>query len=121
MRKHKFNAKPTVVDNVRFASKKEALYYMQLKALQKAGAIVDLELQPSFPMPPTDTENHHGKDVSTSKAGCICEYRADFKYIDANRKGDWIYVDTKGYKTPEYRLKKKLMAYFYPHITVIEA
>jgi hypothetical protein len=41
----------------------------------------------------------------------ICKYRADFVY-DELRKGEWtidIVEDVKGYRTPEYRLKRKMM------------
>ena len=45
---HKYNAIPTTVDGIRFASKREARRYLELKLLQKAGHISDLELQPRF-------------------------------------------------------------------------
>ena len=115
MRRSKYNAKATVVDNVRFASKKEALYYMQLKALLRTKEISDLELQPKFPMPPKGHEFADGTDAT----GKICTYIADFRY--KNKKGDTIVVDTKGYKTREYRLKRKLMRWFWPWVEVIEA
>ena len=38
--KHKFNAKPTEVDGIRFASKKEANYYADLKLRQAAGLVL---------------------------------------------------------------------------------
>ena len=110
MRRHKYGAKPTVVDNVRFASKKEALYYMQLKALLKAGRITDLELQPRFPMPP----------AQHFKAGCLCTWVADFKY--KTREGKTVIVDVKGMRLPMYKLKRRLFDYFYPGAgEVIEA
>ena len=120
MRRGKFNAKPTVVDNVKFASKREALYYMQLKALQKAGSITDLELQPRFPMPPDGmwATVKGQKEMVKVKPGTICTYVTDFRY--KNKAGETVVVDVKGYKTREYILKKKLLKYFYS-IEVIEA
>lgn len=37
----------------------------------------------------------------------ICEYRADFMY--QTRCGEWVVEDAKGFRTPEYKLKAKLM------------
>lgn len=88
--KHKFQAKPTVVDGIRFASKKEARRYGELRLMLRAGLIEDLELQQRFAlmMPVT--------------------YVADFVYFDCKR-GEKVIEDTKGYKTAEYKRKKKLM------------
>jgi len=102
-RKHKYNAKPTIVDGIRFASKKEANRYQELKILLKAKVIQDLVLQPRFPC--------HVKDK------LICTYVADFKYIE---NGQMIIEDVKGMKTPIYRLKKKLVeALYYIKITEV--
>ena len=90
----KYRAKPTVIDNIRFASKKEAQRYSELKLLEKAGAICRLELQPSFDV---KLNNRH-----------ICVYRADFTYWDES-KGDLVIEDVKGVRTPVYKLKKKLV------------
>lgn len=92
MRRNKFGAVPTVVDGVRFASKKEARRYVELKLLQKAGEIGRLELQPKFPIV-----------VNGMK---ICAYIADFRYWCHGRP---VVEDAKGVKTPVYRLKKKIV------------
>lgn len=93
-KKHKYSAKPTVVDGIRFASKREAKRYGELKLLEKLGEIEDLELQPKF--------------VLEVNGILICTYVGDFSYFDKSSEQE-IVEDAKGVKTPEYRLKKKLM------------
>jgi hypothetical protein len=41
----------------------------------------------------------------------ICKYIADFVYEERQRDGSWRehVEDVKGFKTPEYKLKAKLM------------
>ena len=91
-RKGKFNARRTVVDNITFDSKKEALRYMELKILAKTGHISKLELQPEYPM----IVNGHK----------VCSYRADFRYVE---NGKTVIEDCKGVKTPVYAIKRKLL------------
>ena len=88
----KYGNKRTEVDGKSFASKKEAKVYQQLKLLEKAGQISDLQTQVTFRL---DIDEHH-----------ICRYIADFVYIENGKR---IVADAKGFKTPEYKLKKKLM------------
>ena len=102
-RTHKYNAKKTVVDNITFDSAKEAKRYSELKLLEKAGEIIDLKLQPKFPLM-----------VARKKIG---EYWADFQY--KTMYGDVIIEDTKGYRTDIYKLKKKIVEAIYG-ITITE-
>ena len=88
----KYRAVPTIVDNVRFASKKEARRYSDLKLLIHAKAIKDLVLQPKFVI---DVDGVH-----------VCTYIGDFQYTEGN---EVIVEDCKGFKTDVYKLKKKLM------------
>jgi dsDNA-binding SOS-regulon protein len=94
--KHKFGAKPTTVDGIRFASKKEADRYGQLKLLEYAGKVKVLVLQAKYPI---DVNGKH-----------ICIYIADFSYIE---NGKEVIEDCKGVRTPVYLLKKKLMKALY--------
>ena len=80
-----------------FDSKKEANYYIKLKILKDAGKILDLELQKRFVL--QQGFKLHGK---TYRA---ITYIADFVYKDD--KGMHV-VDTKGYRTETYKIKKKL-------------
>ena len=88
----KYNARPTVVDNIRFASKKEAARYCDLRLLERAGEISELELQPKYKIIVFDC--------------LICSYIGDFRYRE---NGEQVVEDVKGVKTPAYRLKNKLM------------
>lgn len=103
MRKiNKYNAKKTIIDGIRFDSKKEAMRYSELRIMERAGQIERLELQPEFELLPSFTLD--GKKIRGVK------YRADFSYYI----GESRYIeDTKGYRTPEYRLKIKFLLYIY--------
>jgi len=92
----KYNAKKTVVDGITFDSKKEARRYSELKLLEKCGEIHSLELQPRF-------------DLIVNGAKCGY-YKADFRYTEKSKE---IVEDCKGFKTPVYRLKKKLVKAIY--------
>ena len=96
--KSKYGNRITVVDNIKFHSKKEALRYQDLKLMQHSNLIAYLELQPKFKI--------------TVKNKFICHYIADFAYKDL-QSGNVIYEDVKGFKTSIYRLKKKLTEALY--------
>lgn len=89
----KYRAIKTEVDGIEFHSRKEALVYNSIKLAEKCGLVTDIELQPKFPI------------VLNGKK--ICTYIADFKYFDV-KKNKTVIEDVKGFKTPMYRLKKKL-------------
>jgi hypothetical protein len=91
-RPSKYKAVPTVIDGIRFASKKEAKRYGELKMLEKAGHIQGLCLQPEYVLYAGDGDTKLGV------------YRADFEYAE---NGQHIVEDVKGFKTPLYRWKKK--------------
>lgn len=93
VKKHKYSSKKTVVDDIEFASIKEAKRYKELKLLLKAGEIGMLRLQVPFEVNPGGTHS--------------LKYVADFCYI--TREGEHITEDCKGFRTREYLKKKKLM------------
>jgi dsDNA-binding SOS-regulon protein len=90
----KYNAKRTVVDGITFASKKEAKRYGELKLLEKAGEIRDLELQPWYAL------------MAIGSGEQVGSYVADFKYFDKRFKRA-VVEDVKGFRTPLYKWKKK--------------
>lgn len=96
----KYNAKKTLVNGIRFDSKKEAERYQQLMLLQKAGKIAGLKLQEEFVLQNAFTT------VWGERIRAIT-YRADFTYT---QDGVRYVEDVKGMKTPVYQLKKKWMA-----------
>ena len=92
-RRSKYGAVPTVIDGIRFASKKEAKRYTVLKDLENKGEIHALVCHPSFSLA---INGQH-----------LCRYIADFKYMD---NGGVEHVeDVKGMITSVFTLKKKLM------------
>lgn len=94
---NKYHNKKIVIDGIKFDSKKEGNYYTKLKLMQNAGLIWNLELQKKYILQAGFTFN--GKKIRE------ISYYADFVYEDK----DGIYViDTKGYRTDVYKLKKKL-------------
>lgn len=101
---NKYHAKKTIVDNITFHSKKEANRYVELKLLEKAKEIRSLTLQFKMPIIINDIK--------------ICTYIADFLYRDL-KNGELIYEDVKGYRTPIYKLKKKLVEAIY-NIKILE-
>ena len=111
----KYRNKKVAVDGILFDSKKEARRYTELRLLEKAGKIRGLELQKVFELLPSQREpDTIGKNGGVHK-GKVLEravvYRADFAYFDAD--DNYIVEDTKGFKTPEYVLKRKLMLYLH--------
>ena len=92
----KYGNKPRRVDGVLFQSTKEARRYQELKALQMAGVIRDLELQPKFDL-----------DVNGVR---VCRYFGDFRYYDNERNQTVVEdVKTPGTRTKEYAIKARLM------------
>lgn len=94
----KYRAQPTTIDGIRFASKREANRYSELKLLNLGGAISGLELQPKFPLV-----------VNEQKIGT---YVADFRYRDLSTDS-LVTEDVKGVRTPTYKLKAKLVKALY--------
>lgn len=105
----KYHARKTTIDGIQFDSAKEAKRYTKLRDMQEAGEIQGLRLQVPFEILPSfecDGVKYRGM-----------KYIADFVY---NRDGKQVVEDAKGWKTQEYRLKKKLMAYI-NHINIEES
>lgn len=99
------------------ASKKEARRAQQLHALASAGAISDLREQVRYELIPAQWEEipRYGKKGQPLKPGrkCIeraCDYVADFVYIEGGKE---IVEDSKGIRTPDYKIKRKLMLYIH--------
>ncbi len=108
----KYHNTKTVADGIKFDSKLEAERYAQLKILERAGVIRELELQPSFELIPSFKKN--------GKTWRRTVYKADFRYILA--EGDRIIIeDVKGSTaviTDVFRLKQKLFEYKNPDYTI---
>lgn len=99
--RQKYNSRKTIVDGIKFDSKKEATRYKELKTLEKSGVISNLQRQVKYVLIPAQRED---KKLIERE----CSYYADFVYI---RDGEQVVEDTKGVRTPEYIIKRKLMLY----------
>ena len=110
-KKHKYNAKKTIVDGITFDSQHEAGYYCELIIRQKAGEILYFELQPEFIL--QESYKRNGKTVRAIK------YIADFKVYYPD--GRIEIVDTKGFKTRDYKNKIKILLKKYPDMWFTEA
>lgn len=106
----KYSNRKTVVDGEVFDSKKEAQRYGELLLLEKARAISDLQRQVKFLLIPTQREaDTRGPRGGIRKGRTLekeCAYIADFVYYE---NGRMVVEDTKGFRTKEYIIKRKLM------------
>lgn len=82
------------------ASQKEHERANELKLMQRAGLISNLREQVKFVLIPTQ------RDPQGNLLEKECSYYADFVY---DKDGVTVVEDTKGFRTKEYRLKRKLM------------
>jgi len=113
--KSKYGAKPMVVDGIRFDSTKEAKRYSELRLLEKAGLITDLETQPKFPIDVVQLwENGRwtwrtSRDEPPELIQCRV-FTADFRYTDTTT-GKVVIEDVKSRptKTTAYRLRKRIV------------
>ncbi len=72
-----------------------------LRLKEKAGLISGLREQVSFTLIPPQ------RDSEGNLIERATRYVADFVYYD--REGNMVVEDTKGFRTPEYKIKRKLM------------
>lgn len=105
------NAKSEVNGEI-FDSRKEARRYIELQWLLQAGAITDLQRQVRFELIPAQREPDTIGPRGGRKPGKLIEkevaYIADFVYTDTDT-GRRIVEDTKGMRTKDYIIKRKLM------------
>lgn len=98
-RRGRFSVAPKAdrtVDGIVFASKTEAQRYAELRLMQRAGLIRDLELQPRFPLAVNGVHLGH--------------YTADFRYHCLRNSADIVeeVKSTATQRDREYRLRKNL-------------
>lgn len=98
--KNKFHAKKCICQSGHLHdSKKESNHCDRLHMLQKCGAIQNLRIQVKYDLIPA-------QKFQNMKSERACQYTADFVY---DEKGITIIEDTKGVKTKDYIIKRKLM------------
>lgn len=112
--RNKYHNKKIEANGIIYDSKKEFKRHNELLLLEKAGAIQDLKRQVKFVLIPAQREPdtigvrggiHKGKTIEKE-----CAYIADFTYKE---NGSLVVEDTKGFRTKDYIIKRKMMLYFY--------
>ena len=91
---NKYNNRRIVTEDGRFDSQKELRRWQELKLLERAGQIKDLQRQVDFEL------------VPKSLGMRAIVYRADFVYTE---RGERVVEDVKGYRDRVYKLKRRLM------------
>lgn len=92
--KHKYHATQTVNDGIKFSSKLESRWYSVIRDMQEGGELLFFLRQVPFHLPGGVT------------------YRADYMLFYAN--GNVEVWECKGFDTPEWKIKKKLVESIYP-------
>ena len=114
------NVKRRTADGILHDSSKEARRWTELKLLERAGIITHLQRQVEYILIPKQEERYKRISPKTGKRlkdgvrtlEHECCYVADFVYNDA-KTGELIVEDTKGVKTKDYIIKRKLMLWIY--------
>ena len=128
LNKPKLNNEFITIDGIKFQSKREGDRYCELKLLERAKKITDLELQKKYELIPAQYETIETgeyykkgskKGQPKTKKVCIEQsvcYSADFVYKE---NGQTIVEDVKGYRDPssapyaKFVLKRKLMLWLH--------
>lgn len=117
---NKHHNKKTRVHGIEFASIKEAKRYQELYLMGKCGYISDLRIQVPYELIPAQYEyidtgevylRGVRKGMPKLKKVCVeqgVKYIADFVYIEDGKE---IVEDSKGMRTKDYIIKRKLMRY----------
>lgn len=98
---NKYRSKKISRNGMVFDSQKEYGRYCELRLLERAGKIQDLQRQVKYELIPSQKVD--GKVVERA-----CNYVADFVYLEGQKL---VVEDTKGFKTKDYIIKRKLMLY----------
>lgn len=102
--KPKYGNKKVEYNNIKFDSKKELNFYLELLEREKRGEVKDIQLQKTFVLQPSFKFN--GKTIRA------ITYRADFVYYDnTDNKEHIVDVKSPGTITEVFKIKRKLMLY----------
>lgn len=122
LKRAKYGNNKIVIGDNTYDSMKEYRRYLDLLMLEKAGEIEDLRRQVKFILIPAQREPDTVGKRGGLKKGKLLErevaYFADFVYKDVE-SGEIVVEDTKGMRTKEYIIKRKLMLYVH-HIKIKE-
>ena len=103
----KYGNRKTVVDGQEFDSRHEAERWIELRYMERARLIYDLQRQVTFVLIPKQKDEITGKVLERE-----AKYVADFTYRDRNTHKLVVEdAKSKATKTKDYILKRKLMLY----------
>lgn len=96
---NKFGAKATIVDGVRFDSRKEARRWAELQLMERAGEIRNLQRQVAIPL--------MGRDGPLlTRTGRRMRLTIDFTYEDKRLGWATVHEDAKGTPTRDYEVRR---------------
>ena len=104
----KYHNRRTVTADGTFDSLGEESRWRELKLLERAGEISQLERQIAYELIPT-------LRVPGQRTEPAIVYWADFRY---HEHGQTIVEDWKGFETEGWRLKRRLFLHQYSHLTL---
>ena len=124
----KYHSKKVSVNGETFDSRKEYRRFCELRLLERAGQITNLRRQVKFVLIPAQHETIGYTKAGKPKTKCFereCAYVADFVYEvpwqeqRTNDEGHLVFADgwetivedTKGFRTKDYIIKRKLMSH----------
>lgn len=114
--KNKYHARSVEFDGIQFDSQKECARYRELSFLCRDGIITDLQRQVKYTLIPAQREPATVGARGGIKQGKLlekeCSYIADFVY-KVVETGEIVVEDTKGFRTKDYVIKRKLMLFVY--------
>ena len=114
--KTKYRNNKITIGDQKWDSMKEYHRYLELLVLLKAGDIKNLRRQVKYVLIPAQREPDSVGKRGGIKKGKLLErevaYYADFVYTDSG-SGEEVVEDTKGLRTTEYIIKRKLMLYIH--------
>lgn len=95
-KRHKFHAKQTIVDGIKFSSKKEARHYSNNKLRMQGGDLLFMLRQVPLHLPGNT--------------------KLVIDFIEFCTDGSVHFVDTKGYETEVFKLKRRQVEEIYPFL-----
>ena len=105
--KNKYGNQQLIVDGIKRDSLSESNRYEELRFLERSGYVKDLQYQVPFLL--VDKQQGEYRNERSIK------YIADFVYDELQEDGSWKHIveDTKGKKTTDYVIKRKLMLFIH--------
>ncbi len=105
----KHGNKKVTIDGHVFDSKMEGKRYRELKLLERAGEISDIDLQPRYRL-----QDSFKYDGTTYRS---INYTPDFRY---KKNGEVVVEEVKGFADTSYKIRKRLFLFQNPGIIFYE-